>query len=191
VVRLAALLAIVLAAGAAAPAAAPAARPGCGKRVACKGKLRAVRAGMPLSWTKRAPLPGRGGSVPADQPPGGDGTPVKPGAPPPPPPPPPPSDDPRYVQVVARDSDPDQWELQLSRTTLLSGSVEVEFNNRFAEDPHDLWIRRGTTTYKFDQVENGEAATKHVALTAGTWKLWCNIPGHEQQGMVAQVTVSD
>jgi hypothetical protein len=190
-VRRAALLAIVLAAGAAAPAAAPAARPACGKRVACKGKLRAVRAGMPLSWTKRAPLPGRGGSVPADQLPGGDGTPVKPGAPPPPPPPPPPPDDPRYVQVVARDSDPDQWELQLSRTTLLSGSVEVEFNNRFAEDPHDLWIRRGTTTYKFEQVENGEAATKHVALTAGTWKLWCNIPGHEQQGMVAQVTVFD
>jgi sulfocyanin SoxE-like protein len=188
----AALLAIVLAAGAAAPAAAPAARPACGKRVACKGKLRAMRTGMPLSWAKRTPLPGRGDdTVPGTQPPGGGTTPAKPGAPPPPPPPPPPPDDPRYVQVVARDSDPDHWELQLSRTTLLSGSVEVEFNNRFAEDPHDLWIRRDATTYKFDQVANGESATKHVALAAGTWKLWCNIPGHEQQGMVAQVTVSN
>ena len=62
---------------------------------------------------------------------------------------------------------------------------------RFAEDPHDLWIRRGGTTYKFDQVQNGEAATKNVALVAGTWKLWSNIDGHEQLGMVAHVTVSD
>jgi hypothetical protein len=189
VVRRAALLAIVLAAGAAAPAAAPAARPSCGKRVACKGKVRAVRAGMPLSWTKRTPLPG--GTAPGI-PPRGDGPPgARPGAPAPPPPPPPPPDDPRYVQVVARDSDPDHWELQLSRATLLSGTVEVEFNNRFAEDPHDLWIRRGPTTYKFDEVQNGAAATKHVALVAGTWTLWCNIGDHEQRGMLAQLTVTD
>jgi hypothetical protein len=191
-VRRAALLAIVLAAGAAAPAAAPAARPSCGKRMACKGKLRAVRAGVPPSWGKRAPLPGRGGDTgPGGQPPGG-GTPGgKPGAPPPPPPPPPPPDDPRYVQVVARDSDPDRWELQLSRTTLLSGTVEVEFNNRFAQDPHDLWIRRGSTSYSFDEVDDGEAATRHVALSAGTWKLWCDIGDHAERGMLAYVSVSD
>jgi hypothetical protein len=58
--------------------------------------------------------------------------------------------------------------LQLSRTTLLSGTVEVEFNNCFAEDPHDLWIRRDTTTDMLDEVQNGEAATPHVPLTAGT-----------------------
>jgi hypothetical protein len=102
----------------------------------------------------------------------------------------PPPDDPRYLQVVARDSG-EEWELQLSRGTLLSGTVEVEFNNRFAEDPHDLWIRRGGTTYAFDEVASGQAASRQVALVAGTWKLWCNIPGHEQQGMVAHVTVSD
>jgi hypothetical protein len=160
--------------------------------VACKGKVRGVRAGVPLGWTKRSPLPGGGATAPGGQPPPGGGTPAgKPGAPPPPPPPPPPPDDPRYVQVVARDSDPERWELQLSRATLLAGTVEVEFSNRFAEDPHDLWIRRGTTTYKFDEVQNGEAATRLVALAAGTWKLWCNIGDHEQRGMVAQVTVTD
>ena len=186
--RQAALLAIVLAAGAAAPAAAPAARPSCGKRVACKGKARAVRAGLPLSWTKRTPLPG--GTAPGTQPPRGGGPPgTQPGAPPPPPPPPP--EDPRYVQVVARDSDPAHWGLRLSRSTLLSGTVEVEFNNRFAEDPHDLWIRHGGTTYEFAEVQNGAAATKHVELDAGTWKLWCDIGDHEQRGMVAYVTVSD
>jgi hypothetical protein len=187
-VRRVALLSIVFAAGAAAPAAA---RPACGKRVACVGKVRAARAGVPHSWTKRAPLPGRGGTAPGGQLPGG-GTPGgKPGALPPPPPPPPPPDDPRYLQVVARDSDPDRWQLQLSRTALLSGTVEVEFNNRYAEDPHDLRIRRGDTTYAFAELQNGEAATKHVGLAVGTWKLWCDIGDHQQRGMVAYVSVSD
>jgi hypothetical protein len=185
-VRRVVALAIVLALGAAAPGAArPAA---CGKRAACKGKLRAARAGMPVSWARRAPLPGRGGAGPDAHAPA---DPRRPGAPAPPPPPPPPPGDPRYLQVVARDSDPVHWQLQVSRSALLSGTVEVEFNNRFAEDPHDLWIRRASTTYRFELVENGEAATKHLPLSAGTWKLWCDLPGHEQLGMVAQVTVAD
>jgi hypothetical protein len=183
-------LTIVLALGAAAPGAA---RPSaCGKRVACKGKPRVVGAGMPAAWAKRAPLPGagRGGSAPDAPVPS---EPRKPGAPapPPPPPPPPPPDDPRYLQVVARDSVPDQWQLQLSRGALLSGTVEVEFNNRYAEDPHDLWLWRAGTTYRFDLVGNGEKATKHLALSAGTWKLWCDLPQHEERGMVAYVTVAD
>jgi hypothetical protein len=188
--RRAALLAMVLAAGVAAPAAAPAARPACSKRVACKGKVHAKRAGLPLSWTRRAPQPARDGGSPGTQQPA---TPPvsKPGSRPPPPPPPPPPDDPRYLQVVARDSDPVRWELQLSRGTLLSGAVEVEFNNRFAEDPHDLWLARGSKTYAFSTVQSGEAANRQLALTAGTWKLWCDIEGHEEQGMVAYVTVSD
>jgi hypothetical protein len=178
-------LTIVLALGAAAPGAA---RPvACGKRALCKGKVRAVRAGMPAAWATRAPLPGRGDGAP-DAPPPGDTR--KPGAPPPPPPPPPP-DNPRYLQVLARDSDPGHWQLQLSRSALLSGTVEVEFNNRYAEDPHDLWIQRASTTYRFDLVNNGDTATKHVALSAGTWKLWCNLPEHERRGMVASVTVGD
>ena len=187
--RRAGLLAIVLAVGAAAPTAAPAARPACGKRMACKGKVRAMRAGVPLSWTRRALQPGRDGAPPAAQPPAqAPGT--KPGVPPPPPPPPPP-DDPRYLQVVARDSDPVRWELQLSRPALLSGSVQVEFNNRFAEDPHDLWLKLGAKTYEFPTVQSGEAATRQLMLTPGTWKLWCDIEGHEEQGMVAYVSVSD
>jgi hypothetical protein len=182
------LLAIALAAGVAAPAAA---RPACGKRTACKGKARALRAGVPVSWAKRTPLPGGGRTAPPSRTPGRSDSPRPGDAPPPPPPPPPPPDDPRYLQVVARDSDPDHWELQVSRSTLLSGSVEVEFNNRYAEDPHDLWIRRGTTTYRFDRVENGAAASQRLALAAGGWKLWCDIPGHEQLGMVTHVTVAD
>jgi plastocyanin len=67
----------------------------------------------------------------------------------------------------------------------------VQFNNSHAEDPHNLWISKAGVIHKFAQVDNGETASKQVALTAGTWKLWCQIEGHEQLGMVASVTVSD
>jgi uncharacterized cupredoxin-like copper-binding protein len=85
----------------------------------------------------------------------------------------------------------DHWQLQLSRGALLSGTVEVEFNNRYAEDPHDLWISRAGTTYRFELVDNGEKATRHVVLSAGTWRLWCDLPGHVERGMQAYVTVAD
>ena len=190
----AAVLAVVLALVAAAPAAAPAAaaRKACVKRVACKGKASALRRGIPLRWTGHAALPGTGGA-PGNGAPGkpapGTGTPGKP-APPPPPPPPPPADDPRFVQVTAGDSDPERWTLTLSRSTLLAGTVGVEFNNRYAEDPHDLWIRRGGTTFRFDPVDAGAAVTKELDLAAGSWKLWCEIGDHEARGMVAQITVT-
>jgi hypothetical protein len=183
-VRRAVVLAILVALGAAAPG--DAARPACGKRLACKGKVTALKAGVPLAWTKRAPLPGR--ATPARDESAPDDAPRR-GTPAPPPPPPPPADNPRYLQVVARDSD--TWRLELSRGTLLAGLVEVEFNNRFAEDPHDLRITRGATTYGFDVVENGEAATKRVELAAGTWRLWCSLPGHADRGMDTEVTVVD
>ena len=96
------------------------------------------------------------------------------------------------MQVVARDSDPDRWSCSSRAPRCSSGTVEVEFNNRYAEDPHDLWIRRGATTYAFAELPNGEAATKHVGLAAGTWKLWCDIGDHQQRGMVARhVSVTD
>ena len=129
-----------------------------------------------------AARPSRPAAGPSD--PGGDP------APPPPPPPPPPPEDPRYLQVVARDSG-STWALQPSRSALLSGSVAVEFNNRFAEDPHDLKLRHDGTTYAFPTVASGDARTESHALAAGVWKLWCSLPGHEAKGMVAYVTVAD
>lgn len=191
--RRAALLSalLVLVAGAL-PAEAPARRK-CHKR-ACKGKVvRAKRAGIPQSWIARGPI-GRAPAGPGTpQPPGGS-TPQPPAgttpAPPPPPPPPLPPEDPRYLQVVARDAG-SQWALEPSRPTLLSGSVSVEFNNRFAEDPHDLKLRHGGTTYAFPTVGSGDARTQAFALDAGPWRLWCSLPGHAAKGMDITVTVSD
>ena len=185
-----ALLVIVLAAWTAVPAAAPAKRPKCGKRTACTGKVRSIRAGVPGSWPKRVVFPGRGPRPgAADPPPGGGTTPDRP-APPPPPPPPPPPDDPRFVSVSAYDRE-EPWLLVPSRTTLLAGTVTVQFNNSHAQDPHDLWLRKDGVTHKFDAVEKEQTATRQLVLTSGTWKLWCEIGDHKERGMVASVTVTD
>ena len=45
----------------------------------------------------------------------------------------------------------------VARRAVLAGSVGVEFNNKYAEDPHDLRIRAGSTTYAFDEVAAGAA----------------------------------
>ena len=106
----------------------------------------------------------------------------------PPPPPPPPPDDPRFVSVSAYDRE-EPWLLVPSRTTLLAGTVTVEFNNSHAQDPHDLWLKKGATEYRFDVVEKEAKATKQFALSAGTWTLWCDIGDHRQRGMVATLAV--
>ncbi len=69
--------------------------------------------------------------------------------------------------------------------------VGVEFNNKYAEDPHDLRIR---ARHHRVRVRRGRRPARRrrssVDLAPGTWKLWCNIANHEQRGMVAQITVA-
>ena len=186
------LLAGLLAAGAAVPAPADAGRgkARCAKRAACTGKLaRRARVGLPARWklrrdtTRPAPsTPPRrdaapGGSEPA---PGGDG------APGPPPPPPAPTDDPRYLMVTAFDADA-EWYLVPSRPSVATGSVSVEFNNRYAADPHNLRIERGGTVFDFPTLDKEQALERQFSFSAGTWTLWCTLPGHKAKGMVATI----
>ena len=58
----------------------------------------------------------------------------------------------------------DNWvmnsELEFEHASTGSGgSVSVEFNNRFAEDPHDLKLRHDGTTFAFPTVGSGDART--------------------------------
>ena len=75
--------------------------------------------------------------------------------------------------------------LQLSKPEVHAGNVRVEFNNRSAEDPHDLHLFRqdGTgASYSFGELQSGEVEAKTLALNAGTWRLICALPEHEQRG---------
>jgi plastocyanin len=187
-----ALLAVVIAAFAALPATAPAARrhaAKCGKRAVCRGAVRARSASLPLAWRTGAPTAGGQGTVtihPVTSAPGVGNS------PPPPPPPPAPTGNPHFLAVATDDSDASHWYLTPSRASVQAGSVTVEFNNATAQDPHDLHFKQlsgGTGAFGLAEADTGEVATHVVSLSAGTWKLYCGIAGHEAQGMKAQISV--
>ena len=108
---------------------------------------------------------------------------------PPPAPGGPPSPPPKplgHLQVRAR-----EFSLTLSRTTLGAGRVAVELDN-LGQDPHDLRVERTDdpgTGFDFALAKSGTRSTKQLDLGPGTWKLYCTLPGHDQAGMHAQVTV--
>ena len=102
-----------------------------------------------------------------------------------------PGSSPWFLQVSADDTDLDDMHLYLSRGTVRAGEVTIEFNNRAAQDPHNLRLRRGGASFGFDVVEKGEAAEKAFTLTTGTYTLFCSLAGHEAAGMKAQLVVAD
>ncbi len=101
---------------------------------------------------------------------------------------PPPDDNPHALQVVSG-----EFYLNLSKATVLSGPVRVEFNNAFAEDPHDLHLARQDGTgpsYAFGTLEAGAIEAKTLDLSAGAWQLFCALPEHASRGMTARLTVT-
>jgi len=151
-----------------------------------RGHVVAKRAGLPRA---ARPLPVTGTRA---APPALAATPAPSPTDPPPPPPPLPAGSGRSVQARTDDRTLSELRLVLSRTTVLAGAVKVEFNNAFAQDPHDLLLERADgsgPSYAFDELGPGEIATRSVALDAGTWRLRCTIPTHAERGMTATLGV--
>ena len=76
---------------------------------------------------------------------------------------------------------------------MLSGPVRVEFNNAFAEDPHDLHLARQDGTgpsYAFGTLAAGGIEAKTLNLSAGAWQLFCALPEHASRGMTAKLNVT-
>jgi hypothetical protein len=102
-------------------------------------------------------------------------------------PPPPPSPAPERLGVVAR-----EWSLTLSRTSLNAGVASVELQN-FGEDAHNLRIERLDASgpqLDLPLAESGERQKASGTLAAGTYKVYCTLPGHDAQGMHARLTVT-
>jgi plastocyanin len=60
------------------------------------------------------------------------------------------------------------------------------------EDPHNLTILNlgtGDTVATWDDAGPGDVVSKHVTLPAGTYRLFCTLPQHDEKGMHAVVTV--
>jgi plastocyanin len=85
----------------------------------------------------------------------------------------------------------DEYSFTLSRPGVAPGDVVVELNNQ-GEDPHNLNLRReGGEEEPLAVSEAGplEHRTARFALSAGTWRLWCSLPEHDERGMNATLVV--
>jgi plastocyanin len=145
-----------------------------------------------------------GGSAPAPAPSAAGGAsapavPVAPGAPPAPVAPvvaPPvvadPDPDPAPAPAAARlQATAREFTLQLSRPSLVAGPVVLELVNR-GEDPHDLHVRPaagGADVLAIGRTDASGVADATGTLAAGTYTLYCSLPGHEAAGMHATLTV--
>ena len=71
--------------------------------------------------------------------------------------------------------------LRLTRVSIPAGTLTIYYRNRDASE-HNLWIEgpAGDAPVLVSGAvgENG-TATKRVAVSAGTWSLYCSLPGHE------------
>jgi plastocyanin len=79
----------------------------------------------------------------------------------------------------------------LSRPSVHAGDVTIELNNQ-GEDPHNLNIRREGDEGEPLQIPETASLQRNVAkfdLPAGTYRLWCSLPEHEEKGMHTTLVV--
>jgi plastocyanin len=128
-------------------------------------------------WTcDEVPRPDAGAALPAPQP-------AAPSQPEP---------EPNVVGVTAEDEKPSHFGYTLSRSNTHSGRVRVELNNQ-GEDPHNLNLQRqGSESEPVYQLANALPGQQQVAsfeLPPGTYRLWCSLLEHDNEGMHATLVV--
>jgi plastocyanin len=68
----------------------------------------------------------------------------------------------------------------------------VELNNQ-GEDAHNLNLQRENgadePVYTISETASRQRQTEHFDLPQGTYRLWCSLPTHEEEGMVATLVV--
>ena len=85
-----------------------------------------------------------------------------------------------------------EFSFTLSRPSLSAGEAIVELNNQ-GEDPHNLKLRlQDGEEEPLEVPEAGplEHRTAKFDLDAGTYRLWCSLPQHDEWGMNATLAVT-
>jgi plastocyanin len=92
---------------------------------------------------------------------------------------------PARLQVSAH-----EFRYTLSRTQIRAGHVIVQLVN-YGEDDHNLRLRRRGVKYvhRIGRTAPDEMSELRTRLHAGTFKLWCSLPGHAAAGMKATLRV--
>src|SRR5215207_6316379 len=109
---------------------------------------------------------------------------------------PPPEEEalPRRVSVKAEDATPEAFSFGLSRPFVFAGEVTVELNNGGAQDPHNLNLRLEggeEPPLEIPEAGPGERRLARFQLPAGSYRLWCSLPQHEEWGMSVALEVRD
>jgi YVTN family beta-propeller protein len=81
-----------------------------------------------------------------------------------------------------------EWQLQPSRTRVPAGKIRFLSENTGAT-PHAFRIAGQGIDVSTDDFGPGDSRTINMVLPPGQYQLICPIPGHEQQGMLATLTV--
>jgi plastocyanin len=108
-----------------------------------------------------------------------------------PPPTPPPAEEAPPSEASALGVKSAEWSYTLSRPEIPAGEVVVELNN-MGGDPHDLNIRAEGSDGPALQIPvtgPSQHASKRFTLAAGTYRLWCDLDGHDEKGMHATLVV--
>jgi hypothetical protein len=85
-----------------------------------------------------------------------------------------------------------EWSLTLSRPAIAAGALSLQLVNA-GEDAHDLHVRPaagGADLLSASSTQPGTNTTISGSLPAGTYTLYCSLPGHETAGMHATLTVT-
>ena len=97
---------------------------------------------------------------------------------------------PVHVQVTAEDSN--GYHFILSRTSVPAGPVVIEFVNH-GQDEHNIHAVEPTEGSEAgglqENVKPGAHTDLSLNLHAGSYTLFCSLPGHEAKGMKATLTV--
>lgn len=80
----------------------------------------------------------------------------------------------------------------LSRPKVEPGEVTIELNNR-GEDAHNLHLQLESgegPVFELPETQSLQGTTAQFELAAGTYKLWCSLPEHEEKGMQTTLLVA-
>lgn len=86
-----------------------------------------------------------------------------------------------------------EWSLGFAKAKASSGKLTVQLVN-VGKYPHNFVVRKKgliSTIYKSPLVKGSQSATVKIDLPAGSYELFCSVPGHEDLGMLATLTVGE
>jgi uncharacterized cupredoxin-like copper-binding protein len=83
-----------------------------------------------------------------------------------------------------------EYSITLAQTTFAPGTYTFKIKNA-GSFPHNLAVEGpGIDKQQSPTVGGGQSSTLTVTLQAGTYELFCAVPGHKEKGMDLKITVS-